>query len=61
MKEKKNIGVMVLLEDKELIEKASKEQRRSVASFIVESSIIRAREVLRNSQREAIRGDDRQS
>ena len=46
---KQNIGVMVLPEDKFLITEAAIFQRRSVASFIVESSLINARKILNKS------------
>ncbi len=47
MIKKQNIGVMASPEDKELIVRASKLQRRSIASFVIESSLIRAKEILK--------------
>ncbi len=45
---KKNISVFASSEDKELIKRGAQAQRRSVGSFILESALIRAREVLKN-------------
>ena len=44
--ERSNLGVLARKEDKELIKKVADLQRRSVASFILESALIRAREYL---------------
>jgi uncharacterized protein (DUF1778 family) len=41
------IGGKVTKEEKELIEKAADKERRTISSFIVKSSLDRAKEILR--------------
>lgn len=47
---KTHIGLRTLLQDKEIIEKASEIQRRSVASFVLESALIRARKIVQEEE-----------
>lgn len=54
-KKKFNLGVMALPEDKELIQKVCRQQRRSVASFLIESAIIRAKQILKEGKDGATR------
>lgn len=50
MENKQNIGLMALPEDKEIIVKAARLQRRSVASFVVEASLIKAKEIIKQME-----------
>lgn len=47
---KYHIGVRAEIGDKELFLKVSKIQRRSVASFILESALIRAKRILKEEE-----------
>ena len=49
---KSNLGVLALQEDKQIIQEAAKLQRRSVASFVLESALIRAKRFLKDSKGE---------
>jgi uncharacterized protein (DUF1778 family) len=49
---KSNLGVLALQEDKQIIQEAAKLQRRSVASFVLESALIRAKQFLKDSKGE---------
>ncbi len=45
-----HIGVMTEDNDRELISKGAKIQRRSIASFILESALIRAKQLLKEEE-----------
>jgi uncharacterized protein (DUF1778 family) len=48
IEKKSNLGVLALQKDKLIIQEAANLQRRSVASFVLESSLIRAKQFLKD-------------